>query len=255
MSHLWDYFNGYGVLYKTILRNTLGIKIDPEVCVLDQLIRPGFVSFDIGAAYGRFALPLSRLSGPTGRVFCFEPAEFSHKVLSNIIAFYRLKNMTLVRKALSNSEGTGKIGIPIKKARKIAPRLGHSLAHLVTKNDPNYVIHNISLTTMDQYVLEAEIGRLDFIKCDVEGAELLVFSGGEKTIGRYKPIILCEVYRKWLERFHATPDDVQRFFTERGYQIFVVRDQKIERTEQISEDGNYFLIHPSKNLNPGTSVL
>ncbi len=43
------------------------------------------------------------------------------------------------------------------------------------------------LTTIDKLVVELNLPRVDFIKMDIEGAEVPALAGGRQTIARYKP--------------------------------------------------------------------
>ena len=51
--------------------------------------------------------------------------------------------------------------------------------------------------TLDSYVRENKLPRVDYIKLDVEGAELDVLRGATVTIGRWKPILAISAYHKW----------------------------------------------------------
>ncbi len=53
------------------------------------------------------------------------------------------------------------------------------------------------ITSIDSYVLENKLPRVDFIKLDVESAELETLRGAKKTIARYKPILAISAYHKW----------------------------------------------------------
>ncbi|MBR1645851.1 MAG: FkbM family methyltransferase [Selenomonadaceae bacterium] len=53
------------------------------------------------------------------------------------------------------------------------------------------------IITLDSYVREKNIPRVDLIKLDVEGAELDVLKGATVTISRFKPILLLSAYHKW----------------------------------------------------------
>ena len=53
------------------------------------------------------------------------------------------------------------------------------------------------IITLDSYVREKNIPRVDLIKFDVEGAELDVLKGAAVTISRFKPILLLSAYHKW----------------------------------------------------------
>ena len=52
------------------------------------------------------------------------------------------------------------------------------------------------VVSIDSYVREKKIPRVDFIKLDVEGAELDVLEGAKATIALYKPILALSVYHK-----------------------------------------------------------
>lgn len=54
-----------------------------------------------------------------------------------------------------------------------------------------------TVTTLDAYVRENNLPRVDFIKLDVEGAELDVLKGAATTIARFKPILALSAYHKW----------------------------------------------------------
>ena len=120
--------------------------------------------------------------------------------------------------------------------------LGHSLAHLEADSDTNYVSRPVTITTIDHFAHEANFVRLDFIKCDVEGAELSVFEGGSSTIERFKPTILAEIYKAWLARYHTQVNQIKDFFGRLGYQAFRLNDTELLQVGSIDQDGNYFFI-------------
>lgn len=53
------------------------------------------------------------------------------------------------------------------------------------------------IITIDSYVREKKLPCVDFIKFDVEGAELEVLQGATTTIAKYKPILNISAYHKW----------------------------------------------------------
>ena len=62
--------------------------------------------------------------------------------------------------------------------------------------DPNGT-ETAQIVTLDSYVREKNLPRVDFIKLDVEGAELDVLKGAATTIARDKPILALSAYHKW----------------------------------------------------------
>lgn len=69
------------------------------------------------------------------------------------------------------------------------------------------------ITTIDNYVIENSIPRVDFIKLDVEGSELEVLRGAKRTIARCKPILSISAYHK-LDDFWTLMDFVKSIRTD-----------------------------------------
>lgn len=233
---------------KTIHRNIRGSKFEPEIKVLYKFLSPGKVCIDAGGAYGRYALPMSKLVGANGHVYSFEPGSYSHRVISMVVKFHRLKNVTVIKKALSDKSGFMQLASPVKKSGKIGP----SLAYLTEGGDSNCILENIEMTTLDEYCFQNNIIKVDFIKSDTEGAELLVFKGAQKVIERDKPVILCEVDSRSTKRFNYTPEALYDFFKQRDYRAFIFDDNKLKTVESLSEEANYFFI-PTDNDYPLSS--
>lgn len=74
--------------------------------------------------------------------------------------------------------------------------------------------------TIDHFVKEKNITKLDFIKCDVEGAEFMVYKGGVETFAKHTPIIFTEMLRKWAAKFGYHPNDIIDFFKQFGYNCY-----------------------------------
>ena len=227
-------------IIRTIHRNIHGTKFEDDVYVLDKLFSKGSTCIDIGANYGRFTLVMSRLVGANGQIYSFEPGQYSYKVLSSAVKFHRLKNVILVKKALSDKEGTTELMTPVKKTKK----LGHALAYLKCDHKGESIAEKIETTTLDKYFFKENIKRIDFIKCDIEGAELLALRGARDVIVRYKPIMLCEVSVLALkEKFNSVPKQIYDFFCQLDYKAFILNKDKLKEIKNINRDSNYFFIH------------
>ena len=233
--------SSWSTFLKTISRNLKGEKFESEVFVLQRFLSPGAVCLDIGAAYGRYAFQMSQLVGPGGHVYCYEPGDYSYNVIKKVIRFHRLNNVTLIKKALSNRTGVASLTIPIKGGHKLGP----SLAHLSTDQAENGLTQtSVTTTTVDQFCEEQKISQLKFIKCDVEGAELLVFEGAEKTLERFRPAVLSEVETEHLKKFNTSPTDVFNFFFKIGYRAYLLCDGDFKYITHPEGDRNYFFLHP-----------
>jgi hypothetical protein len=99
---------------------------------------------------------------------------------------------------------------------------------------------------MDSFFEKQKLNRIDFIKCDVEGAELFVFKGGIKTIEKYRPIILSEMYLSWTLKFNYQPNDIIKFFENLNYKCVPLKDlgskNFITNMLENSEETNFLFI-------------
>jgi len=58
---------------------------------------------------------------------------------------------------------------------------------VVMRSDSSHPSILVQLTTIDKLVAELKLPRVDFIKMDIEGAEVPALSGASETITRFKP--------------------------------------------------------------------
>lgn len=194
---------------------------------------------------------MSRLAS-SGKVFTFEPNRYNFTVLSYIKKLYMLENVILAKKALSDRKGRSTLFIPIKENN----RIGYDLTHLgfsthIGETKGYFEKERIEMTTLDSFCKEMDVRVIDFIKCDVEGAELLVFKGGKKMISTHLPGVLCEIVPVHLKRFGCYPRELIDFFRSRGYQMFVLEEGKFIPVDRVTENNvDYFFLHPEKYI-PG----
>ena len=84
---------------------------------------------------------------------------------------------------------------------------------------------------------------MDFIKCDVEGAELFVFQGGVATIRTQQPVIFTEMLRKWSAAFGYHPNDIIALLADAGYHCFTVHDGRLTpflTMDETTVETNFF---------------
>lgn len=111
---------------------------------------------------------------------------------------------------------------------------------------PNVHVMPCEVRRMDNFVEDNNIDRLDFVKCDVEGAELLVLKGGLETITTHKPIIFLEMLRKWAAKFSYHPNDIITIMNDIGYSCYVSEGVRLIPFGLVDEDTvftNYFFVH------------
>lgn len=216
-------------------------KHDQEVKALCRLISHGNVVLDIGANYGQYTRVLSKLVSTEGRVFAFEPCSATFMGLKRTIQLLRLNNVVSVQTALSKSSGISVLKIPIKQDGTH----GVSLAFTGTDTRREFIEEKITTISLDEFAEKHELRSLSFIKCDVEGAEFQVLSGGEKTLRQWHPSILLEINLAHLSRHNDTPERLEKFMLHLGYHFFKWEDNAFHKVNTIANTfgtANYFLM-------------
>lgn len=168
------------------------LDYEPDVSgLVSMILEPGDIVFDIGANFGWHSIHFAKLVFPNGRVYCFEPVPETYRELSeNIILNFSTKSHVIAEQlALGDKEEESHIFIPKKLGSAFATLFPAS----VDKQFSKFIKIKINLTTIDNYVEKHNIPRINFIKCDAEGAEFKIINGGQKTLHNFSPMILLEV--------------------------------------------------------------
>jgi FkbM family methyltransferase len=154
------------------------------------------VVIDAGAHAGQFTKLFAALA-PEGRVYAFEPGGYARYILETAVRWRRLANVTVVPAGLSDAGGAAELALPVKASGS----LGFGLAHLGTDDGRRPVRREtVPLTTLDDFVRETDIDRLDFIKVDLEGWEVRLLLGARQSLARFRPVLLVELVEVHLAR-------------------------------------------------------
>lgn len=135
---------------------------------------PGQVAVDVGASYGAYALPALAAGA---RVYAFEPVrDVCDDLRQNVWANDWTDRCTVYQYGLWDSLSTVQMG-------SYAPHWPAG-----TAEEP------FTVDTLDNWATRTELGRLDWLKMDIEGAEERAIRGGLETIERFKPELIIEVH-------------------------------------------------------------
>jgi FkbM family methyltransferase len=210
-----------------------------ETLVMDLLASRASQILDVGANIGWYAVRFARRM-PGAQVHAFEPIPstygyLQHNVKANAVG----DQVRTYNCGLSEKSGTVEFFI--------SPTSGTnaSLLNVAGADDARGVTG--SITTLDEWASLHGVAP-EFIKCDVEGAELLVFRGGRNTLERHRPAVFAELLRKWSKPFGYHPNDVLAFFAEMGYLCFAVGAQGVRRASTVTEETvetNFAFVHPA----------
>ena len=191
------------------------------ISLIQKLIKPASVILDIGANIGYYAIPLAyHLREDKVEVHAFEPVSSNFESLTKGIVKNGLESNVLANKiALGNSIGT----IDIIKTEK--GNTGNAvLAYDDKEFEQDREKETIPITTLDNYMVDNNISKCDFIKIDIEGAEIFFIQGAMKTIEKCKPIIYGEFNSFFIAKFGFTVMDVWKLLRPLGY-IPLIEDE------------------------------
>jgi FkbM family methyltransferase len=222
--------------------------LESEMLGLADLVGPGSVCLDVGAAAGLYSFALSRLAGPSGHVHSIEPLEAAHPMWRRVLGIRNLKNLTQYTLALDAEAGKGMMSVPFGRYAAVSGR--SFLTGRSSGLGPNveFVRHEevpVAVDTMDALVSRTGLTRLDFIKIDVEGGELHVLHGGENTIKDFRPALLVEIEARHTARYQYAPENIVDWLSEREYAMYTWHDGWRE-TSQVSLDQRNYLFRPSQ---------
>jgi FkbM family methyltransferase len=186
----------------------------PEIwSALSGGLPEGGVLLDVGAHIGYFSIRAAVKIGPKGRVVAFEPDPRTLKSLRANVAASNAANVTIEGIACTDREQvlTFYASNSLNTAQSSLSRQNATIS--LAPPEP----FTVPGRPIDSVVRELGLERVDVVKVDVEGAELLVLRGAVETLGRFHPRLIIEVNPKLLANFQATPEDVFNLIKSVGY--------------------------------------
>lgn len=216
--------------YEIVDSNMILRLIGPDSCVLD-----------VGANMGWYSILIAKTQ-PGATVHAFEPLPNTYVALLENVALNGVGNVVTHPFGLSSEkkdfsfffypEGSGNA----------------SSVNLTGRSDAQEITCHVEV--MDEIVGALGIARVDFIKCDVEGAELFVFQGGQKILARDKPVVFSEMLRKWSEKFNYHPNQIIELFRGLGYRCFTAEGEQLREffaMDVNTVETNFFFLHGDKH--------
>ncbi len=176
------------------------------------------VIIDAGGGWGDTALYFANQCGQQGKVYCFEIDSSNLAILERNLALNRyLADRILVeRKALWEKSGRTLSFKPYGPATSLYSSPPHGLTPSLQSEDSGSV--HVPTISLDDFVQERGIQKVDYIKMDIESSELAALHGAEKTLCTFRPKLAIALYHR-EDDFIAIP----RYLKELGldYQFFL----------------------------------
>ncbi|MBI5920063.1 MAG: FkbM family methyltransferase [Betaproteobacteria bacterium] len=209
------------------------------------------VIFDVGANVGYYAAQFSKRMAEDGIVYAFEPVPETYQTLIKNVELNCLKQkIKTFQLGLGQAPDQAKIFLPGFSGSAAA-----SLMNLHPEEDSREV--TVKIETLDNLFSQSGLDRLDLIKMDIEGAELMALKGGLKTIEKHKPVLFIELLRKWSKPFGYHPNEVIALLSGLGYQCWTFDNDRMMPFQSMDENTaqtNFMFIQPQRHQAPNTLV-
>lgn len=222
------------LVFKTDGRDSIASRIywrgfhghEPETLLLYlQLLKRSNVVVDVGAGTGIFTL-IAGAESKDRQVYSFEPVPEIFDSLRENIDANGLENVTAVQGCVTNYQGEITLyvddSLALPFTTSILEGYRHASGTIVAP-----------AMTLDAYVEENHIEKLDLLKIDAEGSDVTVLEGATQVLRNQQPIIICEVL------YTHTDKPLQDILDQTDYQYFYITDEGLLPRKEIKGDHNY----------------
>lgn len=238
-----------GIFCKTpkfyaLLRRVFG-STDWEKQTFLKVIHSGFSIVEIGANQGYYTSLFQKLVGKNGTIHAFEPLPTTFELLEGSVRF-DLPNTHLYNLGTFDTKGEFKFHLP---------KNDHGQATMSPHDCNSWKSREIeevpcSVIKLDEFIPISSLTNIDFIKIDVEGAELPSLQGAESILRKHKPLLFVEVCKAWMKSFGYDAKELEFFLRSLSYNKFQVVGRNLLTIDSVEsflkckgkEDSFNFLI-------------
>jgi FkbM family methyltransferase len=167
-------------------------------------LQRGSVVIDGGAYCGASAVLMGKIVGDAGRVIAFEPDAENYAALERNVATHRATNVTTSPKGLWSRSGTVEFQSDGNMGSSILEASGRAASRVAS----------IPVTSLEDVVRDYKLDRLDFVKLDIEGAEVQVLEASVDVLRRFRPRVIIEAH---LVNGELTTQRLCEIFASCGY--------------------------------------
>ena len=194
-----------------------------------NLINSGDTVLDIGANFGYHTRTLSQCVGETGEVYAFEPQRLINHLLVRNIKNNNMNNVFPLKIALSNNNAL----VPFSKINWL--ETGQNMGDSYIYNDKNNTNNgsNVICMKLDDFYFK----KVNLIKIDIQGCEILCLEGMKKLLRNYNPYILIEAEEVCLRRFGYNCKQLFEYLRALDYFIFYI---------EYEYPSNHLCVHNSR---------
>lgn len=163
----------------------------PETSLISRVLGQNMCFVDAGANWGYFTLLAAHLVGTAGKVLAFEPDPRIYRLLSMNVGMNSLGQAEALELALADRPGE----LSLTGYDNESQDWGLSTLLQSNRVGPRFQIRTAAL---DDVLDERGIARVDLIKMDIEGGEMLALQGMQRGLAAHR-------YRRFLLELHNQP--------------------------------------------------
>ena len=172
-----------------------------------QYLQPGMNVIDIGANVGIYTFSAAHRVGEHGIVYAIEPFSESIDLLHETCRIDEIKNVQIFKNAISDRNGNTHLVL------QTSSELNYLAA--VAPNESTTETEEVICMTLDTFIEQTGIDRVEIIKISTEGSELAILSGGAQTLAKFAPTI---IYNSYTSR--GINLAVAQYLLDRDYELF-----------------------------------
>ncbi|MCZ2101966.1 MAG: FkbM family methyltransferase [Chitinophagales bacterium] len=220
-----------GILYWT------GFHHMSEALFLNKYLAPSMTFIDIGANQGELSMIAASIV-KNGRVMSFEPVVYQREMLEANKTLNGFDHVEIYPFGLGNQET--KLPVYTSDDTKIHHGKNEGLSSLYEYGIRNVYQQDIEIRVFDHLFFD-QLDQLDFVKVDVEGAELFALQGMIQTLNKFRPVILIEINEETFNAAGYTTKDVFDFLQKMNYGLYGIKRGVLFpiQMEALKKWGNY----------------
>jgi FkbM family methyltransferase len=215
-------------LTKPLLANTFETE---EIGFVERFLQPGMTVLDLGAHHGLYTLLASKRVGSRGKVISFEPSPRERRALRLHLVLNRCLNVKTQGLALGDNNYEADF--------YVVERWAAGCNSLRPPDVPATTsLRRVRVVRLDDWLTSHQIRHVDFIKLDVEGAELAALKGAAQLLAlRPRPVILAEVQDVRTLPWGYPAKEIIEHLRDKGYKWFRVNGNGVAEELDVSVKG------------------
>jgi FkbM family methyltransferase len=216
-------FEYYGVMLKLDISDYLahylyfGFK-DSSHIKLYTLVKKDNLVLDIGTNFGTTILQFARIIGKDGLAYGFEPDPTNFSICQNNIKLNKFSNIRVENLGVGSKDDTLLLVVDSEYNR------GMNKISLENNGKESFFVKIICI---DDWVESKNITQVDLIKIDVEGFEMEVLKGAEKTLKTFKPLLFIELDNNNLKLHNSSAKELVEYLMFLGYEILHTETESV----------------------------